>query len=69
MHGVAGASALTEKNLRNEEVPSNMSKRGQGNPCGLYRLEGRRPYLRDTREWVRLADPDGDVKPSPRPLI
>jgi hypothetical protein len=65
---MAGASALTQKNARNEEVLSNMSKRRQGNPCGQYRFEGRRLYLRDTRAWVRLLGPDGDGKPSPRPL-
>jgi len=69
VYGTAGASALTQKNARNEKVLSNMSKRRQCDPSGLYRLEGRRLYQRDTRPRVRLADPDGDVRLSPRPLI
>jgi hypothetical protein len=46
-----------------------MSKYREGNPCALYRLEGGRVFLRDTRTWDRLADLHGDGEPSPRPLI
>jgi len=46
-----------------------MSKRREGNSCALYRFEGGRVFLRDTRTWVLLADLHGDGEPSPRPLI